>query len=86
MDAACDCPHINRNDPRCAARLTLGHLDEVFDLCVGAYRRCPIFTRLQAERTGGRDQPQLRLIDDGPPRSVTVTCHGRAIALRATGT
>lgn len=91
MDATCDCPHIDRNDPRCASRLTLGHLDQAFDLCVGAFNRCPIFTRLRNELAVGDTPtrftpPRLRLIDDGPLPLVTVTCGGRDVALRPTGT
>jgi hypothetical protein len=85
MDAACDCPYLDQNDPRCAGRLTLGHLDEAFSFCLDGYQRCPNFHRLNREgRLPGGARPPLRLIDDdriGPPLT-HVTCRGRSIAVR----
>ena len=37
------CPHFDSCDPRCGARMTLGHLDEVFRFCTAEYESCPVF-------------------------------------------
>lgn len=36
------CPRFDECDPRCSARLTLGHLDEVFRVCHSDYESCPL--------------------------------------------
>lgn len=36
------CPRFDECDPRCGARLTLGHLDEVFRFCHSDYESCPV--------------------------------------------
>ena len=44
----CACPHIDRDDPRCAHRLSLNRIDQAFNVCFGSYRGCPVFQRIAA--------------------------------------
>ena len=37
------CPRFDHCDPRCGARMTLGHLDEVFRYCTADFDSCPVF-------------------------------------------
>lgn len=90
MEAACDCPHLDRNDPRCAARLTLGHLDEAFSFCLGGFQRCPNFHRINRERAAAdAGRPVLRLIDEeacstqcAEATRIDVTRNGRSLVAR----
>jgi len=43
------CPRFDHCDPRCGARMTLGHLDEVFRFCTSDFASCPVF-----RASGGR--------------------------------
>ncbi|MBI1372947.1 MAG: hypothetical protein GC159_09325 [Phycisphaera sp.] len=58
------CPFIDDDDPRCADHFKLEHLSDAFRLCIGGYRGCPTFYRLQ------RQQPQ---------RLITLTAHGQPL-------
>jgi hypothetical protein len=52
------CPRFDECDPRCSARLTLGHLDEVFRVCHSDYESCPLNACgpvLDGTCDGGRD-------------------------------
>jgi hypothetical protein len=71
------CPHVNRNDLRCATRFSLGRIDQAFSVCFGAFHGCPMYHRINAEHT--------RQAHTEPP-TVAVTIRRHAIPLRATGT
>lgn len=47
------CPHFDSCDPRCGARMTLGHLDEVFRFCTAEYESCPVFRGSASGVAGG---------------------------------
>ncbi|MHC4947939.1 MAG: hypothetical protein ACYTG1_06720 [Planctomycetota bacterium] len=73
------CPHVDRNDPRCGSRFSLGRIDQAFCVCFGAFHGCPMYHRINRERAdSGRRAPALTL--------VTMTAHGHSVPLRATGT
>jgi hypothetical protein len=40
------CPHVDRDDPRCAHRLSINRIDQAFNVCFGSYRGCPVFQRI----------------------------------------
>lgn len=40
------CPFFQDNDDRCAQRFTLERMGEVFELCLGAHRRCIVYHEL----------------------------------------
>lgn len=43
------CPHVNRNDPRCSSRFSLGRMEQAFSVCFGAFHGCPMYHRINAE-------------------------------------
>jgi hypothetical protein len=53
------CPRFDECDPRCSARLTLGHLDEVFRVCHSDYESCPL-NACGSVLDGGRDAEAAR--------------------------
>lgn len=74
------CPHIDRDDIRCASRFSLGRLDQAFSVCFGSYRGCPMFHRINQEQFA-------RARDAATPEPlITITAHGRSVPLRPTGT
>lgn len=73
------CPHVNRNDPRCASRFCLGRIDQAFHVCFGSYRGCPMYHRINREiDRAGAPPDRIPLI--------TMTAHGSPLHLRRTGT
>jgi len=50
------CPFLERDDPRCARRFTLSHLEEAFDYCLSRYTECPSYHQLQQEAPGGEPE------------------------------
>ncbi len=74
------CPHIDRNDLRCATRFSLGRLSQAYTVCFGSYRACPMYHRLNAEH---REPLPANL--ESPAPLITITAHGRALPLRRTG-
>lgn len=44
------CPMINHDHPRCGGRLSLGHIDEAFEYCLGGYLACPAYQHLSWEQ------------------------------------
>lgn len=72
------CPHLDRNDLRCARHFRLGRLSEAFGVCCDAYHGCLLYHRLNQETatagaTAGASTTEL-------------TIHGRIEPLRPTGT
>lgn len=47
--ARTECPHIDRNDHRCASRFSLGSIESMFRYCCGGYHGCPVYHRLNME-------------------------------------
>ena len=43
------CPHVDRNDPRCATRFSLGRIEQAFCVCFGIYHACPMYHRIGRE-------------------------------------
>ena len=43
------CPFIDLNDEQCGGHFTLSHLSDAFGDCMGSYRKCPHYYRLQRE-------------------------------------
>jgi hypothetical protein len=72
------CPHVNRDDPRCASRFRLGRIEQAFAVCFGAYHACPMYFGIN------RDLAQARRAAN-PVVTVTISRHERDV-LRATGT
>lgn len=73
------CPHVDRNDPRCGTRFSLGRIDQAFCVCFGSYRACPMYYRMNHELAIAAD-------DVAEPPLIAVTTNGLPVALRATGT
>ena len=77
--AAHSCPHVNRNDPRCATRFSLGRINQAFTVCFGAYHGCPMYHRINNEIAH-------EIATAAAEVSITITCRGADLPLRATGT
>ncbi|MCP3905329.1 MAG: hypothetical protein GY715_17010 [Planctomycetes bacterium] len=74
------CPYVNHNDLRCATRFSLGRIEQAFSVCFGAYYGCPMFHRINGERTRSPEPAVVPLtISSG-------TGHGTGLPLRPTGT
>lgn len=73
------CPHIDRDDPRCASRLCLGQLEQAFCICFGSYRSCLMYHRINSEQ---ERNPQSNLLN----HLVALTSNGNNLPLRQTGT
>ncbi len=43
------CPHMDANDPRCAARFNLATIGDAFTICQGVYHGCAIYHRINLE-------------------------------------
>lgn len=74
------CPHIDRDDPRCASRFNIGRLDQAFSVCFGSFYGCPMYHRINHE------QARRPLSFAEPAPLITITAHGRTLPLRPTGT
>jgi len=70
------CPHVNRNDLRCASRFNLGRIEQAFCICFGAFQGCPMYHRINDEQWSARRA--------GPCTPLTISNHDAA-ALRPTG-
>lgn len=55
------CPFVNRDDLRCAARLTLGSITRAFTYCAGNYKVCPIYKELIADERNRNQVPARHL-------------------------
>jgi hypothetical protein len=73
------CPHVNRNDPRCATRFSLGRIDQAFDVCFGAYHVCPMYHRINVENAPAPAAER-------PVVAISISQHARTRSLCATGT
>jgi len=45
------CPYIDQGDARCASRLTLFNLRDLFRYCAGQHHACPIYHRIRREES-----------------------------------
>jgi hypothetical protein len=72
------CPHVNRNDPRCGTRFSLGRLDQAFCVCFGTYHACPMYHRISGELARAERAPAAIVI-------TPLHRHGVKLPLRATG-
>lgn len=73
IDESAGCPHVDRNDVRCAHRFGLARLDQAMSVCFGSFHACPIYHRLNNEPAAAAS-------------SIEVTVHAQRIRLRSTGT
>ena len=73
------CPHVNRNDLRCATRFSLGRIDQAFCVCFGAFYGCPMYHRINRELARAEHRARAAV-------ELTVLGHGIEQPLRATGT
>jgi len=78
--SAAACPYVDRNDPRCATRFSLGRIEQAFSVCFGAYYGCPMFHRINSERTPTPRAAVVQLT------IMSGSGHGRGLPLRPTGT
>jgi hypothetical protein len=53
------CPFIELGDPRCGSHFTLSRLSDAFGDCMGSYRQCPHYYRLQREHPRRIIRPTL---------------------------
>jgi len=72
------CPHVNRNDPRCATRFSLGRIDQAFCVCFGTYHGCPMYHAINDDLARARARPQATV-------AITASGHAVTLPLRATG-
>ena len=76
-ERTCSCPHVNRNDPRCSTRFSLGRLNQAFTVCFGAYHGCPMYHRINSELGAAAVAAGV---------TITISCNDADLPLRATGT
>ena len=81
------CPHVDRNDHRCASHFSLGGIEHAFGVCFGAFGECPMYHAINREarhrdRAGSVDSHALPL----PFTSITIHVDRHRQSLRATGT
>jgi hypothetical protein len=77
----CVCPHIDRDDVRCASRFNISRMDQAFSVCFDSFHGCPMYHRINRE--------QARMVMHNHPAEpplISITAHGSAITLRPTGT
>ena len=80
------CPHLNRDDARCASRLCLGRLEQAFSVCFGAFHVCPMYHVINRE-AARQLEPEAAGRRFAASAVVTpITMHDQRITLRATGT
>jgi hypothetical protein len=72
------CPHVNRNDPRCGSRFSLGRLDQAFCVCFGTYHACPMYHRINDE-LARVERPSAAIV------TTTISRYGLNLPFRATG-
>lgn len=72
------CPYLDRDDPRCASRFALDHLDQMLDVCLGpGAAGCFMHHRIRHE-----DQVASNAASDRP---AMLTHDGQPLRLRPTG-
>lgn len=62
------CPFIELNDTRCAARFTLGRIEQAFGVCLNQHDTCAIYFRLRREQSDATNNPRTR----GEPVGLTL--------------
>lgn len=73
------CPHLERNDQRCASRFALGRLDQMLDICLGNGRSgCFMYHRICHEDA-------QRATSNHSASPITPTHDGQPLRLRPTG-
>ncbi len=71
------CPHVDRNDPRCMHRFSLGRIDQAFSVCFGAFHGCPMFHRINRdEHAAQRSERPSRRSESEASALISVTAHG----------
>ena len=73
------CPFVDRDDSRCSNRFSLGRIDQAFCVCFDAFHVCPMYHQITSEAAQTE-------VDRRRTALITVTAHGLAVPLRATGT
>jgi len=73
------CPHVDRNDARCANRFNLRRMEQAMSVCFGAYHACPMYQQINADLASERQRKR-------EPSIVTMSIEGERAALRPTGT
>jgi hypothetical protein len=77
------CPHVDRNDFRCAARFSLGRIEQAFGICFGAFGECPMYHAINREMRRGEAAAASSPL---PFINITVHADRSRQPLRATGT
>jgi hypothetical protein len=64
------CPYLERDDPRCATRFSLGRLEQMMDVCLGAgVAGCFMHHRIRHEdATSSHSRPVIPTHDGHPLR------------------
>jgi hypothetical protein len=78
VDHSQPCPHLDRNDQRCACHFRLGRLSEVFQVCCDEFHGCLLYHRLNQESAAAG-------VSRGTDSTTELTIHGRTEQLRTTG-
>lgn len=59
------CPFVDQGDARCAAYLSLHHLDEALTRCADHYDQCPIYRRKLLSDASHADKDADRVVAAG---------------------
>lgn len=82
VDRDAGCPHLGRDDARCAYRFRLDNLEELFEICCQRFEGCALYYRINRELS---DSETPMEDESTTSRLIRLTIHGDDTFIRATG-
>ena len=76
------CPHLSKNDTRCAHRFRLPQLDELFEVCCDRFLSCSVYHHLSREADVVDPFSNIRFVS---PTPMQLTINGAREYVRSTG-
>ena len=77
------CPHLSRNDARCAHRFRLPQLDQLFEVCCDRFLSCTVYHHLTREGQASEGQSLRPGLTPSTPFQLTI--NGATEHVRPTG-
>ena len=77
------CPHLTKNDTRCAHRFRLPQLDQLFEVCCDRFLSCSVYHHLTRE-AGVPEEPHSEEFF-ASPTPLQLTINGAREHVRSTG-
>ena len=84
--AAGVCPHIDRDDARCASRFNINRIEQAFSVCFGSYHGCPMYHRINSEDVAATDATTASHLSRTVSPLIAITTYASDVPLRPTGT